>query len=346
MPGFLNRLRHRYFDILSHNRKVRNFLTDISNKINDIDDIGNVSDIIKEIKVFSQKTSLKFTYSHIWVTAIPLILIGCLMLRIQRPFAIYWLMGSVAVSAILFICSYLQNHAFLISKISEKLFSYCLFSQNSLKLEKEISFSDGREMYENLRIRFHDFERGDEDQHISKLIEGECALQDIRFTYQYYEFHYVEVEKHYTTDDDGKTTESESRSTRYRYGLLLSFPYAKNIILGSENRYKEKWTTASPEFNRYWKVSASDKMHIAKFLKPTMVLSLIELSKAFSDVIIEISYESVMCISLSEDLLKHKRKHSIQKINKFEKELLGDLRLKRLEQMLTHIASMFKYTQR
>jgi len=77
-----------------------------------------------------------------------------------------------------------------------------------------------------------------------------------------------------------------------------------------------------------------------------MVLSLIELSKAFSDVIIEISYESVMCVSLSEDLLTHKRKHSIQKIDKFEKEILGDLSLKRLEQMLKHICNMFKHSQR
>lgn len=171
-------------------------------------------------------------------------------------------------------------------------------------------------------------------------------MEDTCFTYQYYEFYYIDIVKHSTTDKDGNSSESEVRYPRHRYGLLLSFPYAQNIILGSGKRYKEKWTSTSSEFNKYWNVSASDKMNAAKFLKPPMVLSLVELSKAFSNVIIEISFESVMCISFSEDLLKYERKYSIQKIGKFEKEVLGDLPLKRLDQMLKHICNIFKYSQK
>jgi len=195
-------------------------------------------------------------------------------------------------------------------------------------------------MYGNLRSRFCDFNRGDEKQCISRFVDGECSLQETCFTYQYYEFHYVDVESYSTTDKDGDTVEKEVRHTRYRYGLLFSFPYAKEIILGSGKRYKEKWTTSSPEFNKYWNVSASDKMHAAKFLQPTMVLSLLELSKVFPNVIIEINSESVMCVSLSEDLLKYERKYSIQKIDKFEKEIIGNLSLKRLDQMLKYMVML------
>ena len=53
-----------------------------------------------------------------------------------------------------------------------------------------------------------------------------------------------------------------------------------------------------------------------------------------------------MCVSLSEDLLNYERKYSIQKIDKFEKEMLGNLSLKRLDQTLKYICNIFKYGQR
>lgn len=345
MSGFMYRLRKRYYDILTHNRKVKNFLADINDKTGQIEDIGKVSDIINEIKAFSQKTSLKFTYSHIWATVIPLLLIAYMIGRVHRAYALYWLIASAVASVILFIFSYSKNQAFLVAEISDKLFLYSLFSQNRLKYKEKLSLNEGKKAYGNLRIRFCDFNRGDEDRYISRLVDGEYSLQEISFTYQYYEFHYVDVEDYATTDKDGKRTKEKARHTRYRYGLLLSFPYARNIILGSGKYYKEEWTTSSSEFNKYWDISASDRMQAAKFLKPAMVLSLLELAKTFSDVVIEVNYESVMCISFSEDMLNYKRKYSIQKPDKFEKEIFGGLALKRLDQMLKHICAIFKYSQ-
>ncbi len=134
-------------------------------------------------------------------------------------------------------------------------------------LQQKYDF-DGREMWSSLKNEFPFFNKGDEDQRISRLYEG---LANDGTVFSLFEFEYVEVREEEEEDSDGNKTTKETRTTYHDQGCIVEFSTFTGITINS-NRYRDKWDSASKSFNKKFKVRCLNSVEAAKFFTPSAVL--------------------------------------------------------------------------
>ncbi|GAL18729.1 predicted membrane protein [Vibrio maritimus] len=129
-----------------------------------------------------------------------------------------------------------------------------------------------------LQERFTEFNRGNEGYGIKGLYQGSHQIyDDYSFDYKLYKYRYVIKRTETYTDSKGKLRTRTVRSEYFRDGLLFDFPYAKGVNVSADGRLKykgERYTSASNEFNRSFKVTANEKIEAAKLLTPAVVETL------------------------------------------------------------------------
>ncbi|QIG06054.1 hypothetical protein [Proteus sp. ZN5] len=88
--------------------------------------------------------------------------------------------------------------------------------------------------------------------------------------------------------------------THYRCGMIFHFPPRfKNIFIISEGKtpYKIPYKLALHQFNQQFSLGAQDQHQLAKFLKPSIVEAILNLSDNFIHLNIEINAKGMICIS-------------------------------------------------
>mgnify|MGYP002651405410 CR=1 FL=1 len=240
----------------------------------------------------------------------------------QAIFLMLTLVGLIAIIAI-------SSKASTISEISDNIFNKDVFWDNQLE---EVSNEGKHAEYKEL---FSDFNRGDQDRKIRKVIKGKFKGEDHSLDYELYKFSYVVVT--YRTVKVGKaTTVQRVETTYYRYGMVCDFPFLKaNVLIGEDlqGSYKQSWETTSQDFNRRFNIYTTSEHEVAKFLSPSTI-------QAFNNGIDmgSMNFEFVngrLCISFSDsDVYSLERTFGIDKINEFEKEIKEKQVLPKLQELL------------
>jgi len=276
----------------SHNKKLDAFLESLRSGCRNSKSLADLDIIAKKIEDYSKASEFKHNHAKaFYFTAFSGITAAILWYAlglnssnlspdnstITVIFGLVVPWGLVIIGLVVLANSYFSKRGY-IQEVSNKLLLKSHLIHNNLESP---SFS-GRDLWISWRNRFMGFDRGDESRFIDHYYKGRYDLDEIHIDYELFRFHYVIVQRRSVTKWNSITKKNETkteevRSTRYRYGMVLDFPYANGICISGEGyRYPVKWTTTSEQFNDLLEVTADDQMACAKVLQPSVVLGLIE----------------------------------------------------------------------
>lgn len=198
-----------------------------------------------------------------------------------------------------------------------------------------------------MQIRFREFNRGNHSRTFKSVVGGEFFGDEHQFSYDYYHFHYVD--KRRVTTQQGKRMQTKTVYDKFdRYGLLIPFGYCTNLQIYSFNirqSYSHSLTTGSIAFDRAFKVKADDEFAATKFLKPAVVVAILDMSKFLSKLNIEIDATGLMCISFQDNnMIMGNQRYDLSDPEAFYNELAGQTKLRLLERTLRFVHQLLKHS--
>lgn len=156
---------------------------------------------------------------------------------------------------------------------------------------------NGRELWKDLKKQFRLFRAGDESQEITALYDGKT---DDGAIFQLFEFKYVDVTEEEDEDSDGKKTTTKRRTTHYEYGVLTRMSSLPLMTINTRSQFKEKWDSASKEFNKNFKIRCSNPVETAKFFNPACVL---KFEESFKNIrYLDMTPSAYVCITAKKDI--------------------------------------------
>jgi fumarate reductase subunit D len=209
------------------------------------------------------------------------------------------------------------KHSMRVLNIGPLLLRLDIMLDNDLSYAPTPSFNE-------LDQRYCEFARGNRDREIEYYVYGETTVQETKLCYHIYKFRYeIRIKGGVTSF--------------YRYGLILDGFTTQNIQIFSDStqyRLPVNWTTESIEFNKQFKIHATDEMTIAKFLQPTVILAIENFSNSFKKVNIEVDDSHHLCISFEDtDLLPVPTSRLID-LQNLTNSMKGKTKLPSLDQVL------------
>nr|CRH07556.1 protein of unknown function [Candidatus Magnetococcus massalia] len=213
---------------------------------------------------------------------------------------------------------------------------------------QSIPIENGATLHQQLKSQFADFERGDRKQKIITALQGHHAGDEHAFDFNLYGFSYVVVRHVTERDANGNTHTREKETTHHRYALVCDFPFRSAIELSSGGiplRYGSSYETSSAAFNGRFSIVGDDVMELSKFLRPTLVQAIEqELGELFQSPTLEINGQNRLCIAFADhDLLRAERQYDLSQLGLFEQEVMGESRLKKLDNLQAFVHLLMKY---
>lgn len=191
-------------------------------------------------------------------------------------------------------------------------------------MERDYAFN-GKSYWQELKTIFPLFNCGDESQSITKRYL--CGVDSTPLTL--FEFKYVNVSTQHTTDSNGNSRTSKTRSTHYKYGMLVQFSDFNYLSLNAK-RFDTKWDSASRTFNKLYKVRCASEIQAAKFFDPKVVLAFTDKYNFIKSM--DVNTQSVACFELPKDVFPTQvKKPSLRKPADFVQKLQQPTRIPMLE---------------
>jgi hypothetical protein len=200
---------------------------------------------------------------------------------------------------------------------------------------------------EEMRIRFRELNRGNHSRTFKEVVGGEYQGEEHKFSFEYYHFHYVD--KRTVTTMQGKRMRTRTVYDKYdRYGILVPFGFCKNLQIFSFNlpqHHALKLSSGSIAFDKTFKVRAADELSATKFLKPAVVVAILDMSGFLSQMNIEIDATGLMCISFRDNnMIMGNQRYDLSNPSAFYDELAGQTKLRKLDRTLRFIHQLFKHS--
>jgi len=285
------------------------------------DDIGKVA---QQIIRFSQTSTYKFNHTlaiiGLGLTALLVLLSLWTQMDLSNEQRIWMRIIGGAIGVFCVVSIYLRFSS--VKKVGDQLYVRAVAIKAGVERDYEY---DGRAYWEELRSIFPLFNCGDESQSITKRYIG--GVDNTPFTL--FEFKYVNVTRSTSTDSKGNSRTTESRSTHFKYGMLVQFTDFNYLSLNTK-RFTSKWDSASRAFNKLFKVRCTTEMQAAKFFDPKVVL-------AFADNFgfvksMDVNSQSVACFELPKHVFPTQiKKPSLRNTKEYVQQLQNPASIPMLE---------------
>ena len=191
-------------------------------------------------------------------------------------------------------------------------------------MERDYAFN-GENYWQELKTIFPLFNCGDESQSITKRYL--CGVDSTPLTL--FEFKYVNVSTQHSTDNNGNSRTSKTKTTHYKYGMLVQFIDFNYLSLNAK-RFSVKWDSASRTFNKLFKVRCASEIQAAKFFDPKVVLAFTDQYNFIKSM--DVNAQSVACFELPKDVFPTQvKKPSLRKPEDFVRQLEQPARIPMLE---------------
>lgn len=329
---------------MSQNEKTLAMIEDAMAKLRKSTGQQDLQEIIADFQSLAVNGRVKLDHSRCWLA------FGGMSATFLTIWGICWNLGKFSfwLAMISFVITIsplwlIWRRESRLRKLSDLLFDQDILNDYGLVPAK----INGYELWESLEKEFLDFDRGDEDRRIEYLVDGSYEHEGIRFLYQHYKFHYVDVRRERSYNESTKRWETnEVRTTRYRYGILFDFPYARGIMATSsgEIAYDTRWTSSSIRFNKIFKVATQSEQVAARFFKPAVVMEFEKMSEGLNDMCLQISEGGRLCLSFNDDdLIVASREFGIKEPDQFMAEIGRRQRLPKLDKVLAFTHALFRY---
>ena len=332
----------------SENKQLATFLQSLRTQIYHAKTREDLRHVLHTVRSFGRP--LCYNNTSYWLGFSMGILLGLLAIlyaywypnSVSAP----WLIGAGGLTSVIFaVLIYMRRSK--VNDLSDALFKQDVYLDNNWQ---SVPYH-GKKLAAQLSRQFSEFKRGNHSREIEWLVKGTYQGTDHQFDYHAYHFHYVDQRQVTSTIRDSKGNVRVTTRTVYdhfhRYGLYLPFRFARNIAITNSwfgGFFSSSYKPASVEFNRKFKVSASDELSAAKFLKPAVVVEIEDLGKALSGLNLEFNAASELCISFEQNICQWQRQHGLDEPDAFLQEIEGDQKLVTLQKTLERIHTLMRHS--
>ncbi|MDT0593313.1 hypothetical protein [Glaciecola petra] len=267
---------------------------------------AKTSEDISVISKLIQEYSAKHQYSHnnslLWLSLAIAGLVGGLsywqQLHITQDTRFYMQVLSAITGCLTLILFYMRYAE--IKRVGDAV--YIRSVAINAGVVRDYQF-DGRSYWKQLSGMFSLFNTGDESQTITTRYLGGMPGDEHQgpTPYTLFEFKYVRVTR--STNSKGGTR--TSRSTHYKYGMLVQFSDF-NFLSINVNRFPNKWDSSSRAFNKRFKVRCASEIQAAKFFDPKAVLAFVDEFSFIKSM--DVTPSSVVCFELPKEIFPSKVK--------------------------------------
>ncbi|WP_416398926.1 hypothetical protein [Allohahella sp. A8] len=288
------------FESLTWNMNLRKFARSIEAQAEQAQSAADAERILRSVLDFAAAHGItyRWTPTVVLTSVLALIAAGCsVLMPHEQGYAAFFALLTVLTPAVAW-----KFRRTSLVKPARTLYRVSVYEHNQMTLHAENS----AERWAQLKARFVDFRRGDEDQVIDGWGKGCITAADKRYSCELYRFQYVDVRKVTETvfvasSNSYETRTKTVRETRYRSGLIMPFPRAGRIMMSTSGLkpYRHAWRTGSPSFDSLFTVTAEDQFNAAKILQPA-VLGCLKRTAQLADVALEIR-DGVLCLSHSNN---------------------------------------------
>jgi hypothetical protein len=308
----------------SRNKILKNHLDELKAHAITAKNEQDIAKAAEHISRFSKSHKYQFNHTLVFIGLGLAFLTAVLSFWSQMDFTYdqrIWLRigsGLVAVPCIAII--YLRYA--LIKNVGNQL--YVRSVAINAGIERDYDFNS-KAYWKELRQIFPLFNCGDESQSITKRYLG--GVDTTPFTL--FEFKYVNVTRSTTTDSKGNSRTTESRSTHYKYGMLVQFIDFNYLCLNAK-RFSTKWDSASRAFNKLFKVRCATEIQAAKFFDPKAVLNFADKFSFLKSM--DVNSQSVACLELPKSVFPSQvSKPSLSNTDDFVQQLRNPARIPMLD---------------
>jgi len=199
-----------------------------------------------------------------------------------------------------------------------------------------------------------DFKSFDMGSYSRNMIDFKSSIyfgKEYEYKYNCFGFEYVNSRQETYTTTDGKGNMSvHTRTvydTNYRYGIIVDFNDIKDLLIQSNGAksFEYEYKTESINFNNNFNVSSQNELTSAKFLTPKIILIIEEMQSLFYGIDFEFNYDSKLCISFEDDIVKSlKSINSLSNPSIFKEEISGKTQMIKLNKLLEYIHQLMVYS--
>jgi hypothetical protein len=328
----------------SDNKQLEQFIDSLKHQIIQARSREDLTVILHKVKTFGRP--LRYDNKTYWLSLLAASSCGGLALLYIYFYpnnvpALWFTTIAGLISLVFAALIYMRSNN--INSLSDALYQRDVYLDNAWQSETY----DGKRLAARLGQQFNEFNRGNHLREISWLVKGEYQGSEHRIEYHAYKFHYVDRRQVTTTNSKGKMTTRTVYDHHYRYGLYLPFEFVKGISISSSwfgGLFSGSYKPASVEFNRKFKVSASNELAAAKFLKPAVVVEIEDLGNELSGLNLEFSSSGQLCVSYEQNICKWQRHFGLDNPEEFLREIEGDQKLPKLHHTLKRIHTLMRHT--
>ncbi len=308
----------------SRNKVLKNHLEELKAHAITAKTEQDISRVAKHISDFARKNKYQFnhtlTFIGIGLAVLAVLLSFWSQMDLTYEQRIWLRIGSGLVGIPCIVIIYLRFA--LIKRVGDQL--YVRSVAINAGIERDYNF-DSKAYWKELRHIFPLFKCGDESQSITKRYLG--GVDTTPFTL--FEFKYVKVTRSTSTDSKGRTRTTETRSTHFKYGMLVQFDDFNYLSINTR-RFATKWDSASRSFNKLFKVRCASEIQAAKFFDPKVVLGFEDNFSFLKSM--DVNANSVACLELPDSVFPSQvRKPSLRNTNDFVQQLLKPARIPMLD---------------
>lgn len=254
------------------------------------------------------------------------------------------IMGVVLFIVVLCLCFWWYLRKNWRTGLSNDIYARDILLDNELTVV-DLSVDNKKE---DLLDSFEVFKRGDPQlREIKALYKTYYRGEVHSFDFEVFQFEYTIVKTRTSTDSKGRRTTTRDYYTYYRQGVMVDFPWVKNVLVSSDSTHKLKgntYKTESNDFNKKYRVYADDSMSAARLLTPSMVEFLMELEQKDKALELEFRDDGRLCMIFNgTDITStNRRSAGLNEPDQFVEVIRAHRELKLLDQLKVKVHSIME----
>ena len=312
---------------------------------NDLEELLNIFKFIKSLNLRfkNERFGIFYMCAISFIFLVSVIWFGTSIGRVSFESLryLFWVNFIFTVVAII-------NGMFIFGKIkhTKNISDSIAFKKVALDNNLKCYEIDKKKLMQTFEDQFFIFQQGNYSREIKRYIKGE---HENKFSYHYFNLHYVNEDTSTSTDANGNRTSSTTYSHYDLYGVIIPF-CTKNFIkisnyqIGLKFKKFIKWNTSSFSFNKKFKVYTDNEQAIAIFLQPKVIEQIEEIYQTFPKIDIELSSHGLLTLTTPDtELLNYSRNYGVDQLELFKEEIKQVLDQKKLHKALRFINFLREY---
>jgi hypothetical protein len=191
--------------------------------------------------------------------------------------------------------------------------------------------------------KFLHLQRPRRQQWLESVLTGDFTGGDHRFKFYYFHISYIL----FAGDHLSRQQLSSMPGYRRRFGIMVPFPFADDIIISAQptGKFRHMINSQSLKFNENLIIETNNKVAAKNFLVPKIIIEIDALNRRMSDFSMEIQGNNILCISFEQQgPVISPTQYDLSEPKKFYREVNDMQESNLLKQLQKSVHTIMKYS--